>query len=283
MRPGEPEPEAGAFQGTAGVGLRYLAWRADASVGAAVVVHGLGEHAGRYREVARALAGAGIDVLAYDQRGHGRSGGRRGHADRFADLGGDLDRAFAEAVSRFGRSPRLLLGHSLGGLLALWWCQERSPDLAGVVLSAPWLATAAPVPSWKRLAGRLADRVAPGLTLGTGLTAQALTSDPAMIALYDADPLVHTRISARLHAESERTQARVLARPERVKVPCLFLVPGADPVADADATRAFATAVPEGRATCLELPGLLHEPLHERGRTELISRVATWMRDRLEA
>lgn len=276
-------PEVGRVEAVDGVELRTVRWPTHDPRGGVVIVHGLGEHADRYAHVARALGESGLEVYAYDQRGHGASGGPRGHANRFADLLGDLDAAMADSESAFEGEARFLIGHSLGGLVALAWCQSRRPRLDGLVASAPWLATAVPV-AWPKLAvAKVAELLTPRLAMDTGTRAHHLTSDPSVIAAYEADPAVHSRITARLYAEVVRWQERVLASPGLLSVDSLFLIPGADPLADAAVTREFAAALPERRVTVLELPGFRHEPFNERGRDRVLREVTAWMSARPQA
>ncbi len=267
----------GRMAGSGGVSLRTLWWTAAEPGDAAVVVHGLGEHAARYEHVANALNAAGISVFSFDQRGHGLSGGNRGHADSFEALLEDLDLAWSEAEGALGRAPSFLIGHSLGGLVSLAWTASRQPGLKGLVASAPWLATAARVPWWKVTVGRIAARVLPRVPMDTGGVPEVCTRDPEMIAAWEADPLVHTVITPRLYTEVERWQRWVLHGRDRLKVPALFFVPGADRLADASATLGLATAMPSGRTTIVELPGFFHEPFNDTGRAEVIARLCSWL------
>jgi alpha-beta hydrolase superfamily lysophospholipase len=260
-----------------GLELRVLSWSAESPRACAVVVHGLGEHAGRYGHVARALNQGGISVLGYDQRGHGASQGPRGHASQFKALLNDLDLVWAAASRQCGGRPMTLLGHSMGGLVALAWAQTRKPRLAGLVASAPWLGTVESVPGWKRALARVVDRLYPSFTLPTGTSAERVTSDPEMIAAREADPLVHSRLSPRLFHEAEYWQDRVNAEPGRLKADCLFIVPGADDLTDASATLAFARALPAEHTTVMKLPGFRHEAFNERGREAVISDVKEWI------
>ena len=274
-------PAEGGIQTPDGLGLRTLAWTVPSPRAVVVVVHGLGEHAGRYDHVARALNEADISVFGYDQRGHGESQGPRGHAPRFKALLNDLDLVWAAASQELVGQPRILLGHSMGGLEVLAWAQTRKPNLAGLVASAPWLGTVVPVPGWKRTLARVVDRWYPSFSLATGTSPERVTSDPVMIAAWAADPLVHSRLSPRLFHEAERWQARVLAHPERMKAECLFIVPGADELADAATTRAFAGTLPAEHTTVMELPGFRHEAFNECGREAVITDVRAWIEGRL--
>ncbi len=281
MTDSDRPPRTGRIQGAGGVGLRTLFWPTPEARGGVVIVHGLGEHVGRYHHVALALNAVGLDVYGYDHRGHGDSKGARGHFDRFEDMLTDLDRAFEDADRQLAPGPRFLLAHSMGGLIGLAWIQTRQPEIAGAVVSAPWLATAVQVPGWKRWAGALADRLVPRLAMDTGNRPHHVTSDPEMIAALEADPLSHTRMSARAFAEVQRWQSQVRSAADQVKTETLFVVPGADPLADARATRELAHRLPPEHTATLELPGFLHESLNERNRQRVIDAICAWLSARM--
>ncbi len=271
----------GRIDGTGGLQLRTLAWHAPDSRAGALIVHGLGEHGGRYDHVARALNDAGVSAFAWDHRGHGGSQGRRGHADRFELLLQDADRAAEWASSQLGATPRFVVGHSMGGLIGLAWVQSRQPRLSGLVASAPWLATARPLPAVARRIARVLSRILPTVPISSGNDPRVLTSDPEMQEDWRQDPLVHGRITPRLFAEAEATQARVLGAADQLKCDALFLVPGEDRLADASVTRAFTAELPPERTSVLELPGFRHEAFNERGRDQVIGEVRQWIARRL--
>ena len=154
-----------------------------------LICHGLGEHSGRYRTVVDTLLPDGWAVYGLDLRGHGRSAGRRAHLDGYPDWLADLDAFRRLVASRHPDLPVFLLGHSMGGQIALAYALEQQDELAGLVLSAPALAsTAVPraaVPALRRLA-RIAPRLRPA-----GIDPAKISKDPAVVADYRADPLVH--------------------------------------------------------------------------------------------
>lgn len=269
----------GIFEGAGGTVLRWRLWHPDAPRATVLLVHGWGEHAGRYEVFAGGLAGRGYAVFAWDLRGHGTSEGPRGHADRFEDLEEDLGRARLEAADRVREPglPVVLFGHSLGGLIVLRTLQRDARGVDAAVVSAPWLATAVPVPSFKRRAAGLLDRVWPSLGVPTGTRPEALTRDPAMIRAHREDPLNHTRLSARLFFEVERVQAETRAAAGPAGLPVLVVVPEADPLVDASVTTAFAEARRGGGVERLGLPGLRHEPLNEVERDEVARSIGRWL------
>ena len=268
-------PVVGSVKGPGGR-LRTLAWPVERPRGRVVVAHGLGEHAGRYLRLAVALTARGWAVLAYDQRGHGASEGVRGHVASFGDFVGDLEVVRTEASRLLpGEGPSFLYGHSMGGLVALRLVQTVRPDVPGVVLSAPWLATAIPVPGWKRLAAAVLGRVAPALAVPTGMDASLLTRDRALQAEYEADPLVGHRISAGLWDAVRDAQRRAL-EDDVPMPPTLLLVPEEDRVADPRTTLRWAEGA-RGPVEVERLPGFRHEPQNEVGREGAFRTVADWL------
>ena len=266
---------AGWLTSADGVALRWYRWEVPAARGGVLLVHGFGDHAGRYQDVTRVLNARRYSVLAYDARGHGESEGRRGHADRFELFLADLDTAWTEA-RRSLRRPLFVYGHSFGGLTVMRWLQTRGERPAGVVLSAPWLATALRVPRLKLLAAGVLLRVAPALAIPSGGgVPENLTRDPERAAAYRADPLVHHVISARFHAETSKAQAAAFAQPLPADVPALLIVPGADPLIDANRTLAWARE--HGRGVEVRVrEGGRHEPHNDLDRNELLGGVADW-------
>ncbi len=257
-------------------------WPVEAPRAALVVVHGLGEHSGRYTRVAEAMGAEGVLTISYDQRGHGRSPGRPGDAS-FAALEGDLRTLLLEA--RRGDAtclPVFLLGHSMGGLIALRHALAAPEGLSGLILSAPWLATRFPVPPWKRRLGRLAARVAPWVSLSTGVLPEHISSDPGEARAYEADPLIHGRITARLHAGAEEAQRVTLRGRCALKVPALVLVPGDDGLADSRVTLDFMRGLRGGPVEVIQLAGCRHEPFSDPAWNGTLRQVLDWMEKRLD-
>jgi len=208
---------------------------ADASV---ILVHGLGEHSGRFERVAAALSASGCSTWALDLRGHGRTDGRRGVIHRFAELLDDLDAVRTVALER-GPAVQFFLGHSMGGLVVLRYAQTRTTDRpAGTVAVAPFTGARMNVPGWKRALGVVADRALPGLALDSGVREVDVYRTDAERKRHEQDPLVHHRISARLWSEMQRNVDSV-ADGDVGGMPVLFQIPGDDRIVDSAATDAL--------------------------------------------
>jgi len=193
-----------------GVKLAVRSARIAAPVRAEVVlVHGLGEHAGRYGHVARVLAERGLRVCAWDLRGHGRSGGARGDARDYELLVDDLARVVEHFVK--AERPWFLLAHSFGGQVALRFLEKRQPECAGAVIAAPWLRLAFDPPWWKLALARAALRIWPAFAQQTGNRWERLSRDTAHLASLPDLDLVHHHISARLYFAMRAAGEAVLA------------------------------------------------------------------------
>lgn len=273
-----PAPtESGEVVAADGVRLRWHGWTVAAPRAALLLSHGLGEHAGRYAALAAWLAEHGIGVYAPDHRGHGGSDGVQGHVDSFAHYAGDFAR-FRRAVSeRTAGLPLFVMGHSLGGLIALRYLQTHPHDgLRGAILSAPALEAALRPPRWKTALAGLLSRVAPRLRLGNEIDPSFLSRDEAYVRAYRDDPLVHPWITPRLYTELLGAARQVWSEAGRLRLPLLFIVPGADPVIRADTTERFARGL-AGDVTVNVYPRLRHEPHNERERDTVLRDVAGWI------
>ncbi|HEX2202168.1 MAG TPA: alpha/beta hydrolase [Longimicrobium sp.] len=278
-----PPPETdGDFLAPDGLRLAYRAWTPAAPRAALLVVHGLGEHGGRYAALARALSARGVAVFALDLRGHGRSGGARAYTPRFEQLVEDVE-AFRRhvALKLPAPVPVFLLGHSLGGLVSIRWLQTHpEAPLAGAVLSSPLLGVAVKAPRWKVAMAGVLTRVLPKLPLSNEIDPAELSSDPAYVRSYREDPLVHTRITPRLYTELMAHIGHAFAERGRFGHPLLFLVSGADTVVQAGATHRFAEGL-TGDVTVHRYDGFRHESLNEAGRARPIADLTAWLEARI--
>jgi alpha-beta hydrolase superfamily lysophospholipase len=271
-----PQPDFGTVAAADGVPLFVQHWPAEAPRAVLLVVHGLGEHGGRYAALARDLVGRGISVFAMDLRGHGRSGGPRAYARRFEVLVDDVERVRLFVVARSAGLPVFLLGHSLGGLICIRHLQAHPEAFRGAVLSAPLLGVAVKAARWKVAASGVLSRVVPWLPISNEIRPEELSSDPAYIRSYREDPLVHTKITPRLYTELMAHIGRAAEDAGRLPHPLFFIAPTADTVVDAEAVRRFVEGL-AGDVTYRRYEGFRHESLNERERDRVVTDVAGWM------
>ena len=241
-----------------------------------LIVHGLGEHAGRYENVAQRLLALGCAVRAYDHPGHGQSDGARGTLQArdglLQDLAQVLDHTRAQSWAR--GLPLVLLGHSMGGLVAARAVADGLRPIDGLILSSPALGTWA-TPFQKFLVQVLPGLV-PRLCVANGLDPRAIARDPAVVAAYQADPLVHDRISARLGEWIQNEGPRTVAQAGQWRVPTLLLYAGADRLVRPEASRDFARAAPAlVQSACFE--PMFHEIFNDPERDQVWVRIGAWL------
>lgn len=164
--------------------------------GVVCLVHGVGEHIGRYQADGEALAEGGYILAGFDQRGFGKSGGRRGHTPSIEAYFDDIDLFLAEITQRYPNQPRFLYGHSMGAALVLAYTPLRQPAVAGVIATGPSLKTALEEQKLKVFLAKLLGKVFPTLTLNSGIDFQMLSRDPRIADECTNDPLVHTLVTA---------------------------------------------------------------------------------------
>jgi alpha-beta hydrolase superfamily lysophospholipase len=241
-----------------------------------LMVHGLGEHSGRYDHVAARLVEAGIHVRAYDQRGFGASGGRRAWVDRWSRFHDDLAEQLAATRTAAAGGPVVLYGHSLGGLVALGYALGDQPKPDALVLSAP--ALDADIPGWKRALARVLGVAAPTLAVRNALDMAVLSRDPEIGARYLADPLNHHFTTTRLGMEFIREQARCRGTLGRLKVPTLVIHGAADRLVPTDASAPLGDLPAVTRRT---YPDLRHEMHNEPEWESVVDDVVGWLRERV--
>jgi lysophospholipase len=249
-----------------------------------VVAHGLGEHSGRYEELAQDFGRAGMSTYALDHRGHGRSDGRRGHARRFVRYVHDFEKFRRRVVGAVGSEvPLFFLGHSLGGLILIRYLQEYPAVPArGAILSSPLLGLAMDVPRWKEQLGRLLYYTVPALPMSTGLDPQYLSHDTEVVEAYKRDSLVHDRITPRTYGELQREIDLAFTKCRRLRLPTLVLIPADDRIVRADLMQRFAAEASRSVAVKEEtLAGLYHEVLNETTRSSVVADVLGWIERRL--
>ena len=265
-----------------GLALARRDWPSADARGTIVIVHGLGEHIGRYAHVAARLNANRWSVAGYDQRGHGASPGERGriaaHDNLLVDLAAVIDDVRAEAGG-----PLILLGHSLGGLVVARFVAGalESPrpswhrNVDALVLSSPALDIG--MTGAKRALLATLERLTPNLGIGNGLDATGISRDPAVVAAYRADPLVHDRIAPRLIRFLADSGPLVRQLAPRWNVPTLLLYAGSDRLVVPAGSAAFAAAAPAALVTARPFASLFHEIFNEPEQDEVLAVLTAWL------
>lgn len=252
-------------------------WRPAGEPWAGVLlVHGLAEHSGRYAHVGRWLAVAGVEALAIDLRGFGRSGGPRATVERWSQLHDDLEERLVDFRAEAPTRPLALYGHSMGGLVVLGYVLDgrARPDL--LVLSAP--AVEARIPLVQRLVVGTGARIAPGLRIPNGIKPAALATDPAVGRAYAEDPLCVHRSTLRFGRAGFAEQRRVAGALDRLTIPTLVVHGGLDALVPPEASRGL-----EGRQGVRRIvyPDLRHEVHNEPDGRRVVDDVVGWIRERV--
>ncbi len=264
-----------------GLKLHLERWPVGGSAhGMVQIVHGLGEHIGRYEALAHELNAAGWHVAGHDQRGHGRSEGPRGSVPNRQALLSDLS-AVTDHLHRGGR--HILLGHGLGGLVAARFvaeglmhrAQRWARDVDGLVLSSP--AFDPGLTLLQRLALRLLNPVLPALRLRRGLQPRRLSRDPEVVRRCADDPLVHRQVTPRLMRFIVDEGRLVRGRAARWRTPTLLMWAGADHCVSPQGSAAFAAAAPARVVTAHAFPGLFHEIFNEPERDAVVAQLLGWL------
>ncbi len=272
------------LESTDGLDLFVRRWHTDgvAHQWTIVIVHGIGDHGGRFRHFAEWFTPLGGTVYAVDYRGHGRSGGQRGHTPSLNALLDDVDIVVQRARTETG-GPIVLVGHSLGGLLAIAYALQRPERVDKAVFSAPMLILKLKVPTWKQPLARVLPKVAPKLSLANEVDPALLSHDPAIAVAYRSDPLVHDRITGSFYASTVARGEEFLARAPELRVPFLLLHGRDDQIVDpVGSQRFFARATAPGRAFCL-YPGMYHEIFNEVEHEKVFADVESWLTNRTDA
>ncbi len=246
--------------------------------GVVLIVHGLGEHAWRYDHVAERLNDWGFAVRAYDQYGHGESMGVRGALPSDDRLLQDLAEVVDESRARMNAgTPLIVLGHSMGGLVAGRFVALASRPIQALVLSSPALDPG--LSAFQRLLLAIVPRIAPDFRFGNGLNPDFISHDPAVVAAYKADPLVHDRIAARLAVFIAENGPKTVASAASWTVPTLLMYAGMDKLVNPAGSRAFAQAAPKEVVTSHCFEDLYHEIFNERSadRERVFAELKRWL------
>jgi alpha-beta hydrolase superfamily lysophospholipase len=245
------------------------------SVSALVIIHGLGEHGGRYDLPASRFNDHGISVTAPDLRGHGRSGGRKGFFPQYTAWMDDISRTVAETSKRNPDLPIFLYGHSMGGNLSINFVLRENPPVSGVIASAPLLRIRREPPLWKRSLGAAMLKLFPRFTMSNGIRSEDLSRDCSIVKAYDDDPLVHDRVAPGfLHVRKAGLWA--LDHAGALGKPLLLMHGTRDRITSHEASREFAEKA--GVLCTLRIwDGLYHELHNEPEKEEVIDFVLAWI------
>jgi alpha-beta hydrolase superfamily lysophospholipase len=268
----------GHFMTADGLALFYQTWMGGEKTASAIaIVHGYDEHSGRYERFARHFAPLGYAVYAFDLRGHGRSPGKRGYIDKFSEYVQDAG-IFLDLVRRLEPMRRtILLGHSMGGLIAALHAEDPSADLPGLILSSPFLQLKMPVPIWKSAIASVLSTLAPSLPMPNNIPVEKVTHDRIIVEETRTDPLNHHIATPRWFTETSGAQKRAMERAPSIRAPIALLYAGDDYIAKPEATAQFYERLTMSDKVAHRYDGYYHEIFNEVARDRVYDDLHCWL------
>jgi lysophospholipase len=263
-------------------GLHRISLTPPAPIARLAIVHGYGDHAGRYLHFMQWMAQRGVACHAIDLRGHGASTGKKAAIRKWSEYLDDLTAFFAldDLSTTTNPTPLFILGHSHGGLVVTAAAMAELLHVRGVILTSPYFDLHLPVPPLKRLIGVIANRVAPGLAVKSGVGGEMLTRDPVMIEEGRNDPYCSGIATPRWFVTTRTMQAQVRAQAPQFTLPLLMLVAGDDAIANPAASIAFFEQCGSADKTMKMYDDHRHELLRELGREQIFDEIEKWIRER---
>jgi len=268
----------GFFKGVRDAKIYYQCWLPDSDIKAVLlVVHGLAEHCGRYMNLVNHFIPVGYAVYGLDHIGHGKSDGARVHVQRFEDFTSTLRIFFDRVREWHPEKPVFLIGHSMGGLIGAAYLLEHQAELAGAVLSGPSVKVPENISSATIFLGKIFSSLAPKFGIVV-LEAEGVSRDPAVVAAYVNDPLVHRgKTTARLAAELLKTMQRVSAEGAKITLPVLIVQGGSDRLVDPSGAQLLYDRVGSTDKKLKVYDGLYHEVFNEPEQAQVLGDVEEWL------
>lgn len=272
----EVSQSSGYFE-TEGARLYYQRWLPKKIRRIMVVAHGLGEHSGRYGNLVEHFVPKGYGIYALDHRGHGRSSGIRGHVSSFLHFRDDLAAFIRKIIEETGHEKVVLVGHSMGGLIAISYSLRYPETLSRLILSSPGLKTHTPPPKIKEKLGKVLARVAPTLLMSNEIDPSHVSRDPKVVKDYVSDPLVHNRVSPKFYVEFLRETARVLQEATWISIPLLLMQAGDDRLVSVGASKEFFAKTGSRKKDLKVYDGHYHEIFNEPEKEQVFGDMEVWL------
>ena len=269
------------FKVSDGLQLYYHKWMPENPKAILIFVHGLGEHIGRYNPFTQYFVTRNYGVCLFDMRGHGQSGGRRTHVNRFYDYLYDLSQ-FIEFIRKSSpQAPIFLVGHSFGGQVVLNFIVRYAKGIRGVVALSPVIGIKLDIPKWKMKLGTMGAKWFPILRVGHTIDPLDLSRDQKIVENYRDDPNISKDITLKCGLEILRNTELVMALASRIYLPVLFMHGGSDKICDPEATKKFYMRVPVYNKELQIYPGMLHELLNEKDKGQVFVDMENWFENQL--
>lgn len=254
-------------------------WQAKETKAVVVLVHGMGEHSGRYKHVAKKLNENDFSVVAFDQFGHGKTSGKRGHNPNFEAVLESVTKTIEKAKVLFPEKPIFLYGHSMGGNVAINYTIRKKHNLKGTIATSPFLKLAFEPPKIKFVVGKLLQKITPSITMGNELDANYISRDKIEVDKYINDPLVHDKISPNFSLTFIETGKWALENASKLHTPMYLLHGTSDKIIDYKGTQEFANN--SKNATLKLYEGGYHELQNDLCKEEMLQDVVNWLNSQL--
>ena len=259
-----------------GIDLQYYEQPVENPRAVICLVHGMGEHVGRFTHVGEFFKEHGMATMGFDQRGHGKSGGKRGHTPSYDLLMDGVAQLVKTASEKYPNVPLILYGHSMGGNLVLNYSIRNGAGIKAVVASSPYLRLSFVPPAWKTTLANIMGSILPGLQQPTGLDASKISRDENEVKKYKADPLVHDKITISYYLSIENAGKWAIEHAAELKVPALVFHGTGDAITSHEATQEFVEKS-NGKAELKLWPGLYHETHNEPEKGQVLKFATDWI------
>ncbi len=273
----------GEFVNQDGINIFYQYWLPETEhIGNLIIAHGIGEHSGRYRNILDLVLPKGMAVYALDHQGHGKSGGKRGHVKHFHNYARDMKTMCGFIRDKWNDKPPILLGHSLGGLIAMDFLLQYPDNLLnGVVFSSPAFGIKVPVPAWKHALAKMLNHIAPSFTMPNGINPDDLSHDRNEVEKYKKDELVHDMASVSFFLSMLEVIEDVHKNANQVNIPILLMLGENDNIINIDdATKMFSLFGTEDKKQYI-CPISNHELFNEVEKKQNLDILWDWIQSKL--
>ncbi|HQG13716.1 MAG TPA: lysophospholipase [bacterium] len=256
----------------------YQRWLPDSPKALLIMIHGLGDHIGRYNELVSHLGCQGYACALYDRKGDRQSPGKRGQIRSFSSLLENLGHFISFVRVRMDPVlPTILIGGSLGGLIAINYIVEKRGHVDGLILASPAIEPIIKIPEWKKKIVRRLARILPSITVDNEFSFDDMTSDEDEKEYLMKDRFFHKRLSLGGAVEIESRLKYVMTMAHRIYVPTLILTGSADRICDPEGSKAFYERLAAVDKTIISYEGMLHDILHDTGRKRVMDDMASWL------
>ncbi len=263
-----------------GINIYAKSWDTDNPKAVVLLVHGLGEHINRYDHLGAFLNKNGFALLGNDHRGHGQSGGPKGHIPSYEDLLKEVDQLRQEATNRYPDAPVFLYGHSLGGNIVLNYLLVRQPEIKGVIATGPALKLAFEPSAFLLFLGKLMRNIKPSFAQPNGLVVEHISRDKSVVEKYVKDPLVHDKVSSELGLATLERGKWALENISKINIPALVMHGEKDQITSPEGTKLFAEKG-QGDITLKIWPELYHEIHNEPEQQQVFDFTLNWLNSKL--